>query len=189
MEEPREFAELFREGARGNRDALDRAMPLLYEELRRLARIYLSRERKDHTLQPTALVHEAYMRLLGQQSVDWSNKGQFLGIAAQMMRRILVNHAEARSAAKRNPEGTSMPIPGTDALGDRIVDYLTLDRALQRLKQIDERQEKIIELRCYAGLTLEETAEVMELSLATIKREWSVALLWIRRELAVAEKP
>ncbi|QOY87008.1 ECF-type sigma factor [Paludibaculum fermentans] len=168
----------------GDKSALDRLLPLVYEELRRLARAYLSRERDGHTLQPTALVHEAYMRLIGQQTVDWSNRAQFLGVAASMMRRVLVNYAEARNAARRDSSGV-LPDPGAAAVSDRqMVDILTLDQALSRLKDVDPRQMQIVELRYFAGLSIEETAEALNLSVATVKREWAVARLWVRRELA-----
>ena len=189
MPDPAEVTQLLIGCRQGDRQALDQLLPLVYDELRRLARGYLSRERAGHTLQPTALVHEAYLRLIGQQSVDWRNRAQFLGLAAQMMRRILVNHAEARQAAKRSrPEQD--PWPEATALSEsQLLDVLTLDRALVALHTLDPRQERIIELRYYAGLSLEETAEVMEISLATVKREWSIARLWIRQQLSGAEPP
>jgi RNA polymerase sigma factor (TIGR02999 family) len=156
---------------------LDRQLPLVYEELRRLARRYLSRERPDHTLQPTALVHEAYLRLREQYAVDFDNRSQFLAMAATMMRRVLVNYAEARGAAKR------VAVVET-GFGERdLLEVLALDRALTLLGELDARQMRVVELRCFAGLGVEETAEVMEISPATVKREWASAQLFIRREL------
>jgi RNA polymerase sigma factor (TIGR02999 family) len=183
MADPAEVTQLLNLHRAGDRDALDRLLPLVYEELRRLARAHLRNERDGHTLQPTALVHEAYVRLTGQKSVDWENRAQFLGIASQMMRRVLVNYAVARQAAKRQAVvGGGVTVETVEGRG--LVDVLVMDQALTRLKEIDERQERIVELRCFAGLSVEETAEVLGLSTPTVKREWSVALLWLRRELA-----
>lgn len=158
--------------------------PLLYEELRRLARHFLSGERTGHTLQPTALVHEAYLRLINQRSVDWRNRAQFLGIAASMMRRILINHAEARNAAKR--EAFAGAVALDDALGvfsNPQVDLLDLNRSLDRLTKLDPQQGKVVELRYFGGLSIEETAEVMGISPATVKREWSTARLWLLNDM------
>jgi RNA polymerase sigma factor (TIGR02999 family) len=170
----------------GDKSALDEMLPEVYDELRRLARIYLSRERPDHTLQPTELVHEAYMRLVAQHSVDWRNRAHFLGVAAQVIRRVLLHHAENRSAQKR--EGYSNRVTLDTALAclerDSTVDIQTLNRALERLAEVDARQGQIVELRVFGGLTVEETAEVMKLSAATVKRDWSVARLWLRKELS-----
>lgn len=183
MTDPAEVTQLLNLHRTGDRGALDRLLPLVYEELRRLVRAHLRGERSDHTLQPTALVHEAYVRLTGQRSVDGENRGQFLGIASQMMRRVLVNYAVARSTAKRQAgEDAVAAIPAVD--GSKLVDVLAMDQALTRLKELDERQERIVELRVFAGLNVEETAEVLGLSPATVKREWAVARLWLRRELA-----
>jgi RNA polymerase sigma-70 factor (ECF subfamily) len=146
----------------GDKAALIEMLPAVYDELRRLARIYLSRERPGHSLQPTELVNEAYMRLVGQRQVDWRNRAHFLGIAAQALRRVLLHHAETRDATKR------------EGYADRVsLDLLVLDRSMERLAQVDERQGKF-----------EETAEVLSLSAATVKREWTLARLWLRRELA-----
>ncbi|HEY0928975.1 MAG TPA: ECF-type sigma factor [Gemmatimonas sp.] len=163
---------------------LDAALPLVYDELRALAQQYLRRERPDHTLQPTALVNEAYMRLTSQRQVDWGNRAQFFGIAAQMMRRILVNHAEARNADKRGGQLTHVTLDeAVSWSGARDLDLLELDEALARLADLDPRQARVVELRFFAGLSIEDTATVMSLSPATIKREWTVAKAWLRREL------
>jgi RNA polymerase sigma factor (TIGR02999 family) len=157
--------------------------PLLYEELRRLARHFLAAERSDHTLQPTALVHEAYLRLVDQRAVDWRNRAQFLGLAATMMRRILINHAQAQQAAKRN--GGEM-VTLDDALGvftHPKIDLLSLNRSLDELNRIDARQAQVVELRYFGGLSIEETAEVMGVSPATVKREWATARLWLLQQM------
>lgn len=169
----------------GDRAALDRALPIVYDELRRIARLYLSREREGHTLQPTALVHEAYISLLGQHSVTWQNRAHFLGLAAQLMRRVLLRHAESRNADKRLGQARRVELDEHLACLEKHcdVDIIVLDRALDRLAAQDERQARIVELRCFSGLNIEETAEVMSLSPATVKRDWSVARLWLRREL------
>lgn len=158
--------------------------PVLYDELRRIARHFLARERSDHTLQPTALVHEAYLRLVDQHAVDWRNRAHFLGVAANMMRRILINHARAQQAAKR--EGYAHAVTLDDALGvfsNPRVDMLMLNHALQELTELDPQQGKVVELRYFGGLTIEETAEVMGISPATVKREWGTARLWLLNKM------
>ena len=159
--------------------------PAVYDELRRLARYYLSAERRDHTLQPTALVHEAYLKLLGQEAPDWRNRAQFVGLAATMMRRILLNHAEARAAQKRQPDAQYLEIDRSLDLFDRVrLNLFDLDAALTRLSAMDPRQAQIVELRFFGGLSIEETAEALDISSATVKREWSVARLFLLKELA-----
>jgi RNA polymerase sigma factor (TIGR02999 family) len=183
LPEPREVTALLRDWSRGDRQALERLMPLVHGELRRLAASYLRAERPDHTLQPTALVHEAYLRLVDQRSVSWANRAHFFGIAAQLMRRILVDHARKRQAAKRaavyRVTGTSAGSPSAD----RAPEILALDGALSDLEKLDARQARIVELRFFAGLTVEETAEVTGVSPATVKREWRTARAWLRREM------
>jgi RNA polymerase sigma factor (TIGR02999 family) len=168
----------------GDQAALEDLMPVVYTEIRRLARSYLRRERPDHTLQATALVHEAYMRLVDQRSVEWQNRAHFFGIAAQIMRRILVDHARAQKTEKRG-SGQS-PIVLDEALEvatDRGLDFVALDDALKTLADLDKKQARIVELRYFGGLSIEETAEVMQISPATVKREWAGARTWLRREL------
>ena len=160
-------------------------LPRVYEELRQLAGNYLRRERADHTLQPTALVHEAYLRLVDQHSVDWNNRSQFLAIAARMMRRILVNHAVDRQTAKRR--GCTMHVSldsALDVFDKQAVSAVAVNRALQELEAIDPRQANIAELRFFGGLTVAETADVLAISPATVKREWNVAKLWLEREMS-----
>ncbi|HET7584393.1 MAG TPA: sigma-70 family RNA polymerase sigma factor [Gemmatimonadaceae bacterium] len=164
----------------GDRNALDQMLPLLYEELHRLASGYLGRERPDHTLQPTALVHEAYLRLINQRHADWRNRAQFLGLAAGMMRRILVNHARDRAAAKRagNRERVSLSLVDAAAAAPDV-DLIALEDALGRLSALDERKARVVELRFFGGLTMDEIAEVLEISRATVEREWSFARAWL----------
>jgi RNA polymerase sigma factor (TIGR02999 family) len=169
---------------RGDSEA---ALSELYDELRRLAARYMAGERSDHTLQPTALVHEAYLRLADQHKLSWGNRAQVLGLAAQMMRRTLVTYAETRNAGKRLAFRNAVPLEqalGTAEQGD--VDILVLESALRKLRDLDERQERIVELRYFGGLSVEETAEVLGISPATVKRDWSMARAWLRRELAGA---
>ena len=170
--------------SRGSKEALDELLPLVYDELRRLASSYLSRERPDHTLQPTALVHEAYIRLIDQSSVNWRNRAQFFGLAAQMMRRILVNHAIARAAQKRSG-GDRVTLTDAAHLSEREeVDVIAIDQALTRLAGLDARQAEIVEMRFFAGLSIDEVGEVLGVSAPTVKRDWSMAKAWLRGELS-----
>ncbi|HJP92024.1 MAG TPA: sigma-70 family RNA polymerase sigma factor [Pyrinomonadaceae bacterium] len=169
--------------------SLDELMPVVYDELRRLAQHYLSRERAEHTLQTTALVHEAYLRLVDQKAVNWQNRAQFFGIAAQMMRRILINHAKSRNAVKRRGYATKISLD--EAIGffeQREIDLIALNEALETLAALDAEQAKIVELRFFGGLTIEEIAEVLGISPATTKREWDSAKLWLRRQLSDRNK-
>lgn len=170
----------------GDREAAERFMPVIYDELRRQAHRYLNRERQNHTLQTTALVHEAYLRLIEQNSTNWQNRAHFFGLAAQMMRRILVNYAVSRNRDKRG--GKNEPVELDEAtiiVGDsNEIDLLSLDRALTRLEKLDARQARVVELRYFSGLTVEQTAGVLEISPATVKREWSMAKAWLRAELS-----
>lgn len=168
----------------GDKAALDELMPAVYDELRRLAQNYLSRERPDHTLQTTALVHEAYLRLIDQKSVNWQNRAQFFGIAAQMMRRILINHAKDRHAKKRQGYATRVSLDEALTFFEkREVDLKALDEALNELAVLDPQQAQIVELRFFGGLTIDEASEVLSISPATTKREWDSAKLWLRRQL------
>ncbi len=168
----------------GNEQARDRILPLVYDELRRLARAFLGRERRDHTLQATALVHEAYLRLIDQRQVDWGNRAQFVGVAAVMMRRILVNHARGRAADKRGGAAERVTLSLAPAGDAPSVDLLALHEALEALAEIDARKSRIVELKFFGGLTTAEMAEVMELSAATIEREWSFSRAWLYDALA-----
>lgn len=176
---------LLNDWGRGNQQALDKLLPLVYDELRRLAASYLRRERPDHTLQPTALVHEAYFRLIGQREVSWQNRAHFFGIAAQAMRRILVDHARSHLYAKRG--GGAQKLSLDEAMGvpdQQGVELTALDEALNKLETIDPRQSRIIELRYFGGLSIEATAEVLGISPATVKREWSMARAWLHRQIS-----
>jgi RNA polymerase sigma factor (TIGR02999 family) len=169
----------------GDKTALDELMPVVYDELRRLAQNYLSRERPGHTLQTTALVHEAYLRLVDQKSVNWQNRAQFFGIAAQMMRRILINHARERNAKKRQGHATKVSLDDAVSLFEkRELDLMALDEALNGLSALDTQQTRIVELRFFGGLTIDEVSEVLGISPATTKREWESAKLWLRRQLS-----
>jgi RNA polymerase sigma-70 factor (ECF subfamily) len=164
-------------------------MPLVYDELRRLANHYLQRERSDHTLQSTALVHEAYMRLAGENAPQWQNRAHFFGIAARVMRQILVEYARAHSAAKRGGAGAcKITLDESLELAQRTdIDVVALDGALDRLSELDPQQSRIVELRFFTGLTIEDTSEVMGLSPATVKRDWTSARAWLHREIARSE--
>jgi RNA polymerase sigma factor (TIGR02999 family) len=169
----------------GRNGALEDLLPLVYGELRRLAAQRLRRERPDHTLQPTALVHEAYLRLVDQRQVRWQNRAHFYGVAAHVMRRILVDRARARNADKRGAGWERVTLVGDRTPSEsRDVDLLALDDALKRLATLDPQQERIVELRYFGGLTLDETAEVIGISTATVKREWAIARAWLRAELS-----
>jgi RNA polymerase sigma-70 factor (ECF subfamily) len=181
---PGEVTRILHAWGKGDPQALDRLMPLVYGELRRLARQRLRRERPDHTLQPTALVHEAYLRLVDQRRATWQNRAQFFGVAAQLMRRILVDHARRHQAAKRG-RGT-LKVSWDDAIvpaEERAEELVALDDALSRLAQMDPRQGRVVELRVFSGLTVEETAQVLGVSPATVKREWTTAKAWLSREI------
>ena len=167
-----------------NEHARDQVLPLVYDELRRLARAFLARERSDHTLQATALVHEAYLRLIDQRRVDWMNRAQLVGVAAVMMRRILVNHARGRAADKRGGDAVRVSLTLADIGEAPSVDLIALNSALDALAAIDARKSRIVELKFFGGLTTAEMAEVLELSPATIEREWSFARAWLYDALA-----
>ena len=172
----------------GDQHAAESLIPLVYGELRRLASAYLRRERADHTLQSTALVHEAFMRLVDQRGVHWKSRAHFYGIAAQMIRRILVDHARNRHAGKRGSGAVKLALDDARGLAvPQELNLLRLDDALNELAALDERQSRVVELRFFTGLSIEETAEVLKLSPATVKREWSSARAWLFREMTRSE--
>jgi RNA polymerase sigma factor (TIGR02999 family) len=182
---PGEVTQLLAQIHAGNREAEDRLIPLVYAELRRLAAHYLRGERHDHTLQPTALVHEAYLRLTRMQEIDWQSRSHFFATAATLMRRILVDHARAQRAEKR--EGFREAVSLDDALvvsPSRSVDLVALDEALEKLAKIDARRSRIVELRFFGGLSEEETAHVLGISARTVKRDWRVAKAWLYNEVS-----
>jgi RNA polymerase sigma factor (TIGR02999 family) len=182
--DPHDVTRLLKAWSGGDQQALHELMPTLYAEIRKLARSYLRRERPDHTLQATALVNEAYMRLVDQRDVQWQNRAHFFGIAAQVMRRILVDHARMQKAEKRGSGQSPIVLDaGLDIAADQRLDFVAVDDALKALAALDPRQAQLVELRFFGGLSIEETAEVMRLSPATVKREWAGARAWLRREL------
>ena len=169
----------------GDREALDALLPVVYEELRKQAANYLRRERVGHTLQTTALIHEAYLKLVDQKNVHWQNRAHFFGIAAQLMRRILVDHARTKKRAKRGGSNIRVSFNEANVLSpSQDLDIVALDEALERLSEIDEQQSRIVELRFFSGLTVEETAAVLAISPATVKRDWSMAKAWLHREIS-----
>jgi RNA polymerase sigma factor (TIGR02999 family) len=179
-----EVTVLLRRWSDGDAAAVDALLPLVHAELQRLARSYMRRERGDHTLEPMALVHEAYLRLVDQRDVRWTGRGHFYAIAAQSMRRVLVDHARGRAAAKRGAAAERVTLSGVAVSPNQPdLDVLWLNAALDELARLDERQAKIVELRYFAGLSVDEVAEVMSISPATVKREWSTARVWLAHHL------
>lgn len=169
----------------GNRQAVDELMPLIYEELKRIAAQYLRSERSDHTLQPTELAHEAYLKLIDISNVNWQDRAHFFAVSARVIRHILVDHARAKGTEKRGGAAERIVLDETISFSDeRDLDLLALDEVLKLLATFDEQQSKIVELRFFGGLTIEETAAVMRLSPATIKREWTLAKAWLHKTLS-----
>jgi RNA polymerase sigma factor (TIGR02999 family) len=188
LRSPPDVTRLLIEWRGGRQEALDKLMPIVYRELQALARRYLSRERYGHTLQSTALVHEAYLKLVDQRAVEWQNRAHFFGIAAQMMRRVLVDYARRRQRSKRGSDGTRVTlVEGLAASEPRGIDAIALDEALTSLERLDPQQGRIVELRFFGGLSVEETAEVMEISTGTVKREWRTAKAWLYRQIQGSE--
>jgi RNA polymerase sigma factor (TIGR02999 family) len=194
QKEAGEVTRLLQRWAGGEASALDSLWPLVYDDLKRLARRQLAHERRDHTLQRTALVNEAFIRLAGQNSIDWLNREQFLSLAARIMRHVLVDYARQRNAQRRGDGAKKMSLSDTKAaleieeaqaatFDESDVDVVAIDTALQKLEKIDAPQSRIVELRYFGGLTLEETASVTGISVASVKREWTMARAWLRREL------
>lgn len=190
MASPDGITQLLLKWSDGNKEALDRLVPLVYDELRRLARNYLRRERRNHSIQPTALVHEAYLRLVEQTDVTMHNRAQFFALAAKLMRNILVDHVRRRRASKRGGRQYSISLSRADRLGSKPdIDLIALDEALSGLAAVKPRHARIVELRFFGGLTIEEAAQVIGVSHATVEREWSFARAWLRREIAGDESP
>lgn len=179
------ITQLLHEVRAGGESAMNELLPLVYDELRRLARSYMRRERSSHTLQPTALVHEAYMRLMGQGEIDFQNRAHFFGVSARLMREILVEYARAKNRLKRGGENqTQIELDAAISLDIRKeIDTVAVDDALSRLEALDERQAKIVEMKFFAGMTIEEIGEVLDISPATVKREWTSAKLLLSRML------
>ena len=188
---PQVVTQLLQEWSRGDQTALDKLIPIVYDELRRQAANYMRRERPGQSLQTTALVHEAYLRLVDQRAVDWQNRNHFFAIAAQVMRRVLVDHARQHQAVKRGGIDLKLlPLDDAEASRDaEDIDLVALDQALERLALLDEQQSRVVELRFFSGLSVEETAEVLNVSSRTVKREWRAAKAWLLRELSRGAQP
>jgi RNA polymerase sigma factor (TIGR02999 family) len=185
MTEKTDVTQLLNKAQSGDKESLDTLLPLIYDELRRVAANQLRAERENHTLQATALVHEAYLRLLDQREVDWQNRAHFFSIAAEMMRRILVNYAIQRNAKKRGDGVTRISLDDAISFstGNAELDLVSLDDALKRLAELDAGAARIVELRFFGGLTVEEVAEVLNISESTVKREWKTAKSWLKTQL------
>lgn len=185
MNQSPDITQILQEWSDGKREALDDLIPLVYDELRRQASRYLRKERQDHTLQTTALINEAYVKLIDQRNVNWQNRAHFFAIAAQAMRRILVDYARAKHREKRggDAEKVSLEEATMIAVEEKSVDLIALDEALTKLAKIDEQKSRIVELRYFSGLSVEETAEVMNVSHKTVERHWTMAKAWLHREL------
>jgi RNA polymerase sigma factor (TIGR02999 family) len=180
-----EVTEMLVDWGNGDQSALNKLIPLVYDELRRMAHHYMARESPDHTLQTTALVNDAYLRLTDQKRTSWQNRAQFFGIAAQLMRRILVDHARSHTYAKRGGGAIKVPLDETAVVGpQRAANILALDEALNQLAVIDARKCQIVELRYFGGFTVEETATLLGVSEVTVMRDWSLAKAWLRREIS-----
>ncbi|HKX84754.1 MAG TPA: sigma-70 family RNA polymerase sigma factor [Pyrinomonadaceae bacterium] len=183
---PSEITKMLIELTDGNQDVVNQILPHIYDELRRLAGSYLRRERSEHTLQPTALVHEAYMKLIDQKRVRWQNRAHFFGIAAQVMRRILLDHARKHQAEKRGGEVDKLPIEEEILVvsHDKSAELIALDDALAELAKLDPQKARVVELRYFGGLSIEETAEVTGVSVPTVNRQWRMAKAWLYSQLA-----
>ena len=181
---PQDVTRLLLDWSKGDRGAFDRLVPLVYEELRRLARRYMRREHVGHTLQTGALVNEAYLRLVDHRQLSWANRAHFFAVAAQAMRHVLVDHARARRSAKRGGDAIQVSLDERDLAAARHpVELIALDEALDRLTALDPRKGRIVELRFFGGLSSEETAAVMEVSAVTVRREWRIAKAWLLRAI------
>jgi len=182
---PHEITQLLEDWSNGNQAALDKLYPLVYDELRRMARRYMIRERKDHTLQTTALINEAYLRLVAQRHVHWQNRAHFFAISAQIMRRILIDHARRHNYAKRGAGGQKISLDETAVLArNRAAELLLLDEALHSLEEIDPRRSRVVELRFFGGLDNNEIAAVLKISANTVTRDWNLARAWLYQELS-----
>ncbi len=179
-----DLTQLLKECSDGKQQALDELLPAVYDELRRLADSYLRRERTDHTLQATALVHEAYLKLIDQHSVSWQNRAHFFGVAAQLMRRILVDHARGHLREKRGGQRQKLSLDEAISwVEERDVDLVALDDALKELAKFDERKSRLVELRFFSGLSIEETSEVLGIAPSTVLRDWSLAKAWLYNQI------
>ncbi len=185
MSEAGDVTRILQDVGGGRRDAMDRLVPLVYDELRRIARAHLSRERPDHTLSSTALVHEAYVKLIDIEQVSWQDRAHFFAVAARQMRRILIDHARTRGRAKRGGDAVVVTLDEVaDLPGASPEALIMLDDALRRLEELDERQCRVVECRCFVGLSVEETAEALGTSATTVKRDWAFARAWLNEQLS-----
>ena len=180
-----EITRMLREWNGGNPEVIDKLLPLIYDELHKQATRYLRRERKNHTLQPTALINETYLKLIDQREVSWQNRAHFFSIAAQAMRRILVDHARMKHREKRGGDTVELPLEEalTVAVEEKDINLIALDEALTRLEKKDKQQSRLVELRYFSGLTLEEIADILNISRTTAARDWAMARAWLHREL------
>ncbi len=185
MNETPKITEILREWSDGNRAALEDLMPLVYQELHKQAARFLSRERHDHTLQATALIHETYLKLIDQRTVNWESRTHFFAIASNLMRRILVDYARTKKRDKRGGDAVKLTLEKAEMISgkERSIDLMALDEALNRLETMDEQQARIVELRYFGGLSLEETAEALQVSRTTVATDWAMAKAWLHREL------
>jgi RNA polymerase sigma-70 factor, ECF subfamily len=186
MNDSRQITLMLKEWSDGKQEALDRLMPLVYDELRRQAQRFIRKERSGHTLQTTALIHEAYIKLIGNDQVDWQNRAHFFAIASQAMRRILVDHARTRHREKRGGAAEDLPIDDAIQIStpQKSVDLIALDEALERLSLVDPRQAMVVEMRYFGGLTNDETAGVLGISNATVRNDWTMAKAWLHGQIA-----
>lgn len=185
MTPPNEITQLLRKWSEGDRAALDQLMPIVHQELRKLANAYLRGEKPGHTLQPTALINEAYLRLVGQNFPEWQSRKHFYGVAAQLMRQVLVEHARARAAAKRGGGGQKLSLDeAINYSQEQAADLVALDDALTALARFDERKARVVELRYFGGFSIEEVADALGVSVATVGREMRMAQAWLHREMS-----
>jgi RNA polymerase sigma-70 factor, ECF subfamily len=184
---PKEVTRLLVDWGKGDQAALDELIPLVYDELRRLAGRYMRRESRDHTLQTSALVNEAYLRLVDQKSVEWQNRAHFFGVAAQLMRRILVDHARSRLRAKRGGRAQMVSLAEQAGMSEEVAEVIALDEALKRLAELDPRKSQLVEMKFFGGLTNEEVAEVLKVTTRTVEREWRKAKAWLNRAINKGE--
>jgi RNA polymerase sigma-70 factor, ECF subfamily len=185
---PEDVTQLLLDWSKGNKEALDKLVPLVYDELRRIASRYMAKERRGHTLQTTALVNEAYVRLIDQKSVQWQNRAHFFAIASQLMRRIVVDHARNHARAKRGGGVQKVSLDEAAVVSREVAsDLIALDEALTRLAAIDPRRSQVVELRFFGGLSVDETAEVLKISTVTVMRDWSMAKAWLKRAVTSDE--
>jgi len=188
-EQSSEITQILQDWNDGNEDAKERLLPFVYDELKRQARILMARERPNHTLQPTALVHEAYLKLIDHTRINWQNRAHFLGMAATIMRQILIDHARRHRAGKRGGEHENLSLEDTVVIvaGEKPMDLIALDEALKDLAKFDEFKSRLVELRYFGGLSVEETAEVMQVSEITVKRHWRMAKAWLAETIKGGE--